>query len=84
MIATHDDKIIEIARKLNKKYKRKITYAMLNGIRNKYAVALAKSNERVMLYVPFGSDWVNYSMRRLKEQGHLSLIARSMFEKQDI
>ncbi|MDE1856509.1 MAG: proline dehydrogenase family protein [Candidatus Micrarchaeota archaeon] len=84
MVATHDTKMIKAALRLNGHYNRDVTYAMLNGIRNRYAIALARSGHRVSLYVPFGSRWVDYSYRRLKEAGHLSLIIRSLFERQSV
>lgn len=83
-IATHDHNIINRAIKLNEKYKRNVTYAMLNGIRNRYALALARSGKKVALYVPFGTDWIGYSYRRLKGAGHVSLVLRSMLESQEI
>ncbi|MGC9190720.1 MAG: proline dehydrogenase family protein [Candidatus Micrarchaeia archaeon] len=83
MIATHDVRMISTARELNIKYKRDVTYAMLNGIRNKLAVELAKT-DKVAVYVPFGREWVAYSYRRLKEAGHLSLILKSLLENQGI
>jgi len=84
MIATHDSRIIEEAIKLNRKYKRNVIFAMLNGIRNKYALYLSKSGQKVMVYVPFGEEWFSYGVRRIAEQGHLSLIIRSLFEKQEL
>lgn len=78
-VGTHDSKIIENALRLNKKYKRDVTYAMLNGIRNRYATELANSGEKVSIYVPFGEEWIGYSYRRLKELSHLKLIIRSLF-----
>lgn len=84
MIATHDLAIIERARKLNRRYKRNVEYAMLNGIRNPYAVSMASRGESVSVYVPFGRAWLNYSYRRLKEAGHLSLILKSVLENQAI
>lgn len=83
-IATHDSRIIEQGMRLNRKYKRRVTYAMLNGIRNSYAKYLARRGERVAAYVPFGRDWIGYGYRRLAEQGHLTLIIRSLFEEQRI
>ncbi len=84
MLATHDTRIIENAIKMNRKYKRKVTYAMLNGIRNSYAKYLAYHGHRVAVYVPFGGEWISYGYRRLREQGHLTLILRSLFETQKI
>jgi len=83
MIATHDIRIIELSMQLSVKYKRNVTYAMLNGIRNHLAVELARK-EKVAVYVPFGPDWVAYSYRRLKEAGHLSIILKSLLENQGI
>ena len=56
---------------------------MLNGIRNKYALHLSRSGQKVAAYVPFGGGWFSYSLRRLTEQGHLSLIIRSLLEKRE-
>lgn len=84
MIATHDSRILNEARKLNHKYKKHLEIGMLNGIRNRYALHLSKSKENVSIYVPFGSDWLGYGLRRITEQRHLSLILRSSLEKQEI
>lgn len=83
MIATHDSRIIDEAIQLNRKYGRDVTYSMLNGIRNKYALYLAR-NQKVAVYIPFGSDWISYGYRRLIEQRHLSLILRSLLNSQSI
>jgi len=77
-IATHDDKLVEEARALNRSYQRRVTFAFLNGIRSKYAKAIADSGEQVSIYVPFGSKWIAYAYRRMREQGHASLILRSL------
>jgi proline dehydrogenase len=84
MIATHDSRIIDEAIKINKRKRRDVTFAMLNGIRNKYAVYLTRSGQKVSKYVPFGGDWIGYSLRRLTEEGHIMLIIRSLFEKQSL
>jgi proline dehydrogenase len=83
-IATHDGRLIESALKMNERYKRDVTYAMLKGIRNQYALRLAKIGEKVALYVPFGKEWTAYSYRRMKEAGHITLIMRSLLENQQI
>ena len=76
-VATHDSKFIELSIAMNEYYKKKVTYAMLNGIRNGYAYKLAKS-VRMELYLPFGARWIDYSYRRLREAGHAMLILRSL------
>ncbi len=68
-IATHDSSLIKKAFGLNEKYKRDVTYAMLNGIRNNYAYRLAADGNKVSIYVPFGTAWFKYAFRRLKEEG---------------
>ena len=77
-IATHDSNMIEKALELNRVYRKKVTYAMLNGIRSDYAKQLAMRGEHVAIYVPFGPKWVDYAYRRMREQGHISLILRSL------
>jgi len=77
-LATHDRNMIEKGLELNKKYKKEVTYAMLNGIRNDYARYLAEQGERVAIYIPFGLKWIDYAYRRMRERGHVSLIMRSL------
>lgn len=84
MIATHDPKVIEEALLLNRSYRRNITYAMLNGIRNKALVRLAGTGNRVAVYIPFGKRWLAYTLRRLSEASNLLLVIRSLFESQRI
>lgn len=84
MIATHDMPIIKRALILNKKHHREIEFAMLNGIRNIDALSLAREGNDVRIYIPFGPSWLKYSIRRLREAGHASLVARSLFSRQRI
>ncbi len=78
MIATHDDRMIEIARGLEKRYGKRTMFAMLKGIRHKLALHLVSEHERMYIYVPFGEEWIAYSARRLKELEHSMLILRSI------
>ncbi len=84
MIATHDEWMIEEARRMNKEYRRQVTYSMLNGIKNRLALNLVERGEKVSIYVPFGKRWVGFSYRRIKEGGHIPLILKSMFTNQTI
>ncbi len=78
IIATHDAKLVEEAEELNKTYRRNVEYAMLNGIRNSYTKRLVEKGESVLLYLPFGERWLDYSYRRLRELSHITLVLRSL------
>ncbi|MCL4389245.1 MAG: proline dehydrogenase family protein [Candidatus Marsarchaeota archaeon] len=77
-IATHDQSLIDMALHLNDRYKRRVTYAMLNGVRNRYAERLSGSGEDVSIYVPFGRDWTGYALRRLHEASGIRTVFNSL------
>ena len=79
MIATHDAKLIEKAIELEKRYKKRAWFAMLNGIRPNYAAKLASGGEEMYVYVPYGRRWFQFAYRRLTEAGHIWIIIRSLF-----
>ena len=80
MIATHDIRIIDKAKALETKHGPSAMFGMLKGIRPSLASNLASSGEDIFIYLPFGEEWLNYSIRRLKELEHSLLIARSIVE----
>ncbi len=84
IIASHDLDMINIAIRLGKSSGKRLQVAMLNGIRNRYASELALRRVNVSLYIPFGKAWFPYASRRLMEEGHISLIIKSLFERQDV
>jgi len=70
-IASHDEKRIEFAKKHAEKVglpKNAIEFQMLYGIRRDLQDQLAKEGYPVRVYVPFGSHWYPYFMRRLAER----------------
>ncbi|HXF84570.1 MAG TPA: proline dehydrogenase family protein [Anaerolineales bacterium] len=70
-IATHDEKRIEFAKQYAKKVglpKNAIEFQMLYGIRRDLQDALAQEGYPVRVYVPFGTHWYPYFMRRLAER----------------
>jgi proline dehydrogenase len=69
---------------LNKSAKRRVTYAMLNGINNQCQEIGGAEGETVALYLPFGTRWIGYSYRRLREMGHIRLILHSLFRSQEL
>ena len=71
MVATHDPRLVEIARKLvldNDRAQGSYEYQMLYGIRPNEQRRLAAEGERVRVYVPYGDEWYGYLMRRLAER----------------
>lgn len=78
-IATHDSAMIENAKKLSKKYERKFEFQMLRGIRDELKPKLVKMGFSVSEYVPYGTNWLPYSIRRLKERKRNILLLGSSF-----
>jgi len=70
-IASHDDKRIDFAKKHAEKMnlpKNAIEFQMLYGIRRELQEQLVKDGYLVRVYVPFGTQWYPYFMRRLAER----------------
>ena len=80
-IATHDTRMITEAMKLEKRYKKDVSFAMLNGIRNGYAESLASKGYNIFIYLPFGREWVSYAYRRLREASNFLLLVRSILSQ---
>ena len=85
MIATHDPRMVAIASSLASRYGRaKGTYEfqMLYGIRPTEQRRLAGSGETMRVYIPYGTEWYGYLMRRLAERPqNLSFFVRSLISK---
>ncbi len=70
-IASHDEKRIEFAASYANKVglaKEGMEFQMLYGIRRDLQEKLSKEGYPVRVYVPFGSQWYPYFMRRLAER----------------
>ncbi len=70
-IATQDDKRVEFAKQYAQKIgldKQAFEFQMLHGIRRDLQMQLAEEGYQVRIYVPFGSQWYPYFMRRLAER----------------
>jgi len=85
MIATHDPRMVEIASSLASRYGRApgtYEFQMLYGIRPDEQRRLAEKGERVRVYVPYGTEWYGYLMRRLAERPqNLSFFVKSLISK---
>jgi proline dehydrogenase len=71
MIATHDLDLIAAARTLAAQHGRGTQdweLQMLHGIRSSLLRELAADAVAVRVYLPFGTDWYGYYIRRLAER----------------
>lgn len=78
-IATHDSEIIKKAIRLSKKHQRKFEFQMLKGIRGDLKPQLTKKGFVVSDYIPYGTNWLPYSIRRLRERKRNILLLGSSF-----
>jgi len=78
-IATHDSTLIEFAIKLSKEHERKFEFQMLKGIRDEMKPLLINQGYSVSEYIPYGTNWLPYSIRRLKERKRNILLLGSSF-----
>ncbi|WP_102419832.1 proline dehydrogenase family protein [Mycobacterium sp. 4858] len=85
MVASHDPAIIEKVPALAREVGRDTTdfeYQMLYGIRDGEQRRLADSGNRVRVYVPFGTQWYGYFMRRLAERpANLTFFLRALAQR---
>ena len=78
MIATHDESIIKIAMEKERENNKRVLFGMLKGIMPSLASKLAWSGENMNIYMPYGEEWMKYSLRRLSEWEHAKIIIRSI------
>lgn len=65
-VATHDGKLVEEAFELNKKYNLEMELQTLFGVR-KDLVAEFAEEKNIGVYLPYGTEWLAYVMRRERE-----------------
>jgi len=80
MAATHDPRLIAITGSLGlARAADSFEYQMLYGVRPDEQRRLAASGAKVRVYLPYGSDWYPYLIRRLAERpANLALFLRSL------
>ena len=85
MIATHDPRMIQIASSLASRFGRRpgtYEFQMLYGIRPEEQRRLAAAGETMRVYIPYGTEWYGYLMRRLAERPqNLTFFLRSLISK---
>lgn len=84
-LATHDERIIGILTKeldAKKASRKSFEFQMLYGIRPALQRSLAKQGYRVRIYVPYGTEWYPYFVRRLAERpANLWFFVKNLFRK---
>ena len=82
MVATHDPRLVAIATDLVDKHDRKpdsYEFQMLYGIRPHEQLRLVGEGKTVRVYLPYGTDWYGYFMRRLAERpANVAFFLRSL------
>jgi proline dehydrogenase len=79
-IATHDLALVNEAISLGKNAK--FEFQMLMGIRDELKSELITKGFAVAEYIPYGSQWLPYSVRRIRERKrNLLLLARSLVQQ---
>ena len=85
MVATHDPRLVEIALTLADRQGRSkdsFELQMLYGIRPAEQARLAGLGHRMRVYLPYGTDWYGYLVRRLAEKpANLRFFARSLVSR---
>ena len=67
-IATHDEHLLNEAQRIvGELPPDRYEFQMLLGVRSSRARQLVAAGHRVRIYVPFGTQWYEYSLRRLQE-----------------
>ena len=85
MVASHDPVVIDAVPALASESGRgagDFEYQMLYGIRDGEQLRLAGAGNRMRVYVPFGTQWYGYFMRRLAERpANLTFFMRALAER---
>jgi proline dehydrogenase len=83
-VASHDDQIIEYTKKVVKEHDipfEQFEFQMLYGIRPEYHEQLKDEGYKMRVYVPYGTDWFGYFMRRLAERpANLQFLLKGLFK----
>ncbi len=83
-MATHDEAIIRATKHFVERQgidRRSFEFQMLYGIRRDLQRSLVKEGYNMRVYIPFGTEWYPYFMRRLAERpANVLFIAKNLFK----
>jgi proline dehydrogenase len=81
-VATHDPKLIGLTRQLGGQRRQPFEFQMLYGVRPQAQKELAAAGYPVRIYVPYGSRWYPYLVRRLAERpANLGFFLRALVSR---
>jgi proline dehydrogenase len=82
-VATHDSKMVDLSKSLSKENPNsEYEYEMLMGVRDNLKLQLVREGRQVREYVPYGPQWLAYSIRRIREKkSNILLLGRSLFSQ---
>ncbi|WP_127498361.1 proline dehydrogenase family protein [Actinoplanes solisilvae] len=82
MIATHDPRLIAIAEDRARWFDRtadEYEFQLLHGVRVEEQARLAAGGSVVRVYLPYGTQWYGYVMRRLAQRpGNVAVLGRAL------
>ena len=70
-VATHDEKMIELAKQVARERAEadvRWEFQMIFGVQRPLQEKLVREGHRLRVYVPYGTEWLPYFMRRLSER----------------
>ncbi len=84
-IATHDDQIIDYTKQIANKHgipKTQFEFQMLYGIRPEKQLEIVNEGYKMRVYVPYGTDWYGYFMRRMAERpANIAFVIKGMIKR---
>jgi proline dehydrogenase len=79
-VATHDQALVDMARRLAADRAEPFEFQMLYGVRTSLQEELVAGGHQLRVYLPFGSQWYPYLTRRLAEKpSNAWFFARALF-----
>jgi proline dehydrogenase len=79
-VGTHDEELLEDIEELipNADY---FDYEFLYGVRRDLQRKFKNQGKTVRIYIPFGTEWLPYALRRLKEWKNFKFVIRNIFKE---
>src|SRR5208283_2424765 len=83
-LATHDEAMIDAVKSFAIEHRidpSRFEFQMLYGVRRDLQRSLAAEGYKVRVYIPFGTEWYPYFMRRLAERpANVLFLAKNFFK----